>query len=537
MPASIETNPTADTEALSSRRTFLQSGTALATLSATGLLTPACRKRSDPEAGPGADEAATSSGSELAGLDGTALADMLRTKEISATELLEDVLARVERVNPEINAVLLDLFDPEVAVAHAAAFDRGEGGTGHLAGVPVMLKNLTAYKDARIDHGSRLISRAIAEHGPQVTENSPLVDAMERSGMIIAGITSSPEFGLIDTTEPVLHGPTRNPWNLNRTAGGSSGGSGAAVAAGIVPLGHGDDGGGSIRLPASQCGVFGLKPTRGRELGSQTGVLAIANALCLSRSVRDTAAFLDHVEVKDRSELPPVGFVARSEQPALRIGLMKEALHGRPAHREVQNAMTHTAALCEQLGHTVTEIALPIDGTEFIDAFIGLWAASTVPFAQLAEEMLGPEIQLEDVLEPWTLGLMAMGNERGPEACSERATSVFIKARVAFDALFSEYDVILQPVLLEPPYEIGWHDPAGDFEVIYERVLNDVSFTPLHNALGTPAMSVPIHWTADGLPVGSQFAAQRGGEATLLQLAYALEEATEWAKRRPPVFA
>src|SRR5215813_15658848 len=202
--------------------------------------------------------------SELANYDALGLAELIRKKQISPLELVDDVIGRVERVNPKINAVLTKLFDVEKARGRAK-----QGiGDGPFAGVPGMLKNLTQYKDARIDAGSRLYARYIEKKGNVVQVNSPLIDAMERSGMIIAGVTNSPELGLIDTTEPVLYGATRNPWNTDYTAGGSSGGSAAAVAAGIVPLAHGSDAGGSIRIPACQCGVFGLKPTRERELGN-----------------------------------------------------------------------------------------------------------------------------------------------------------------------------------------------------------------------------------------------------------------------------
>ena len=245
--------------------------------------------------------------SQLAGFDALGLADLIKRKKVSPLELVDDVIRRIELVNPKINAVLTKNFDVEKARARA----RSGALEGVFAGVPVMLKNLQQYKDANIDSGSRLFAM-VNKRGNRTQQNSPLVDAMERSGMIITGITSSPELGLIDTTEPVLHGPTRNPWNLNHTAGGSSGGTASAIAAGIIPLAHGNDGGGSIRIPACQCGVFGLKPTRSREVGNGGGprsggdALNISSDMCLSRSVRDSAAFLGVVENKNNSSLPPV---------------------------------------------------------------------------------------------------------------------------------------------------------------------------------------------------------------------------------------
>jgi amidase len=477
--------------------------------------------------------------SQLASYDALGLADLIKRKQVSPLELVEDVIRRVERVNSKINAVLTKNFDVEKARARA----RGGAVEGIFAGVPVMLKNLQQYKDASIDSGSRLVAQVTRKSGNRTQQNSPLVDAMERSGMLIAGITSSPEFGLIDTTEPVLHGPTRNPWNLNHTAGGSSGGTAAAIAAGIVPLAHGNDGGGSIRIPACQCGVFGLKPTRSREVGNgggtrgDGGVLNISSDLCLSRSVRDTAAFLSVVENKNHLHLPPVGFVAGPGKKRLKIALVIHTLRGHKPHPEVEKATDAAARLCEKLGHKIEPINLSINGKEFIDAFIGLWASSTLGLEAMARQSMGEGIKLEDLLEPWTLGLIELAKKRGVSNCVQRATKVFGEVTGTIERTFQSTDVILSPVMTTPPYEIGWHDPRVKFQTLYERGIDDVGYTPLHNACGTTAMSVPLHWTAEGLPVGSQFAAWRAGKRTLLQLAYELETARPWARRRPPVFA
>lgn len=472
--------------------------------------------------------------SQLASYDALGLADLIKRKQISPLELVEDVIRRVERVNQKINAVLTRNLDVEIVRARARKGDL----EGIFAGVPLMLKNLQEYKDARIDSGSRLFAQAIAKLGNLTKENSPLVDAMERSGMIIAGITNAPELGLIDTTEPILHGPTRNPWNLNHTPGGSSGGSAAAIAAGIVPLAHGNDGGGSIRIPACQCGVFGLKPTRSREVGSGggLGVLNIASNLCLSRSVRDTAAYLSVVENKNNPNLPPVGFVSGPAKKRLKIALVMNTLRGQKPHAEVEKATNSAGGLCEKLGHKIEPITLPINGDEFIDAFIGLWSSSTAGLEATARQLLGEGTKPEDVLEPWTLGLIELAKSRGVQNCVQRAIKVFGDVTTAVEKIFQSYDVILSPVMTNPPFKIGWHDPRVEFKTLMQRVIDDVGYTPLHNACGTTAMSVPLYWTPDGLPVGSQFATWRGGESTLLQLAYELEAARPWAKRRPPVF-
>ncbi|HVS61912.1 MAG TPA: amidase family protein [Thermoanaerobaculia bacterium] len=482
--------------------------------------------------------AAVAAGSELAGFDGVALAELVRKGEVTPLELLDDALRRIDAVNPQIAAVLPDLFDVEIARVRAA----GPRGTGPLSGVPVLLKNLIPYKDARITSGSRLEARRIEQLGRPVDEqNHELVDAMQRTGMIIAGITNSPEFGLIDSTEPVLHGPTRNPWSLEHTTGGSSGGSAAAVAAGVVPLAHANDGGGSIRIPASHCGLFGLKPTRAREAGNVAAgdgaILAISSNLCVSRSVRDSAAFLASVERSDNPELPPVGFVTGPSKERRRIAVVLHSLEGTAPEPEVETGALAAARLCEELGHRVETVEPPFDGPAFIDAFIGFWAGGAAQIVDSVPELLGPEASPESYLEPWTLGLAELANSRGVEQCVLTALQVFSEVARAVDGLFESHDLLLSPTLRTPPFRIGDHDPTVDFDTLLPRVIDVVGYTPIHNAVGTPAMSMPLHWTESGLPVGVQIAAARGGERTLFELAYELEEARPWRDRRPPVSA
>ena len=508
-----------------SRRDLLKQSASMALLGAAGLSALRCRA---------ADENAPAlAESQYSAYDGVGLAELVAKGDVTALELVEDTLRRIEAVNGRLNAVLPDLFDTAKAVARAS----GPLGQGPLSGVPVMIKNLTSYAEASIDNGSRLWKAGLESGLTPDADTSPLVQAMEDSGMVITGITSSPEFGLIDNTEPVLHGSTQNPWNRAYTAGGSSGGSGAAVAAGIVPIAHGNDGGGSIRLPASQCGVYGLKPTRGRELGNSGGsVLAISSDLCLSRTVRDTAAFLSVVERSGADALPPVGYVEGASEQRLKVALMTDSFLGAPPHPEVDQAVRSTAELLQELGHEVTEVALPIDGEEFVDTFIGFWAAGTLQFETLAEAW-APGVAIDQLLEPWTLGLIALGKERGADAARERALQVFENASGAMETLFGEHDVMLSPVLRVPPYRLGEHAPTVDFDILYQRVLDKVGYTPLQNATGMPGASLPLHWTADGLPVGVQLSAWLGQEARILQLSYELEEARPWRDKRPPVFA
>ena len=505
-----------------SRREFLAQAATFSAWQLSGLACLGCREPVDSPAT-----------FEFGKYDGLGLADLVRTRQVAPWELVEAVIHHTRRINPQLNAVVEGLLDPQAARARA----KSSLGNGLLHGVPVMLKNLVEYRGARIDFGSRLHALAIQRNVAPAAETSPLVDAMERSGMIITGITNSAELGLIDTTEPILHGPTRNPWNTKYTAGGSSGGSAAVVAAGIVPLAHGNDGAGSIRIPASHCGVFGLKPSRGRERGSGTasGVLNISSDLCLSRSVRDTAAFLSEIEKREDADLPPVGFVRGPAAKRLKIALVVESASGVAPHPEVDRGVRSAAALCRDLGHEVDEVALPIAGLEFTDAFIGLWATTALGFEEMVVQWLGEGTKPADVLEPWTIGLIALAKKRGREASLLQAVDVFTRVGTQMEAFFHDYDVMLSPVLRVPPFLIGHHDPAGDFDTIMERVLDAVAYTPLQNAAGMPGMSVPLHWTADGLPVGVQFSAWRGAEAMLLALAYELETARPWFDRRPPV--
>jgi amidase len=266
-------------------------------------------------------------------------------------------------------------------------------------------------------------------------------------------------------------------------------------------------------------------------------VAGINSDLCVSRSVRDLAAYLNLVENKSNDQLPPVGFISGPSSKRLKIALVLDGINGRKADPEVERAIRATAKLCASLKHTVEETRLPINGDELTDAFLGYWSAGTVSLESDIAKMLGKDVKREDVLEAWTIGLIEVGKKRGLFQAVGRANKAFAAAASALEGVFKNYDVILSPVMRVPPYKLGHHNPQTDFDTLMARVLDKVVYTPLHNACGTPAMSVPLYWTKDNLPIGSQFAAWRGGEATLLHLAYELEAARPWAKRRPAVSA
>jgi amidase len=363
------------------------------------------------------------------------------------------------------------------------------------------------------------------------------VDALERAGLVFLGKSSTPEFGLTGSTEPLLHGPTRNPWNLDYSPGGSSGGAAALVAARVVPIAHATDGGGSIRVPASCCGLFGLKPSRGRTvpLGRPTGPVEISISHAVSISVRDSAHWLAFTERTGADKVfEPMGVVASPPARRLRIALDLEPLAGNPLDPEVKAAIEDTARKCEALGHRVEPTPLPLPKGELLEAFMLYWASGAARIADGLEQRLGRPLTDAD-LEPWTLGLRDYYRAR--RAGFEDAVARIRSTSAICESFHERYDVLLTPVATRLPFRVGELAPDLPFETHFERATGFVGFTPIQNGAGTPAMSVPLHWSKSGLPIGSHFAAKAGDERTLLELAYEFEAAHPWAGRRPPVAA
>ena len=462
-----------------------------------------------------------------AALDATAQAELVRTGEATASELVEGAIARIEALDPALNALTAKLYDQ--ARARAA----GPLPSGPFSGVPFLIKDLISVAGVVNTAGSRALADFVGQASP------PLVEAWEAAGLIALGLTNTPEFGLIDTTEPVLHGPTHNPWDVSRSPAGSSGGSGAAVASGMVPMAHASDGGGSIRLPASHNGLFGLKPSRGRSLDA--GVPAMPFGLpdlgvehVLTRSVRDSAAMLAATE----DPATPLGRVGKVTEPLrrkLRIGLVRRGAGGGLAEPAVDQAVLASARLCEDLGHHVEEADWPFDAAAFAEAFIAEWQLVAAGSIAQACAAVGCPADREH-FEPWTLELAARGAALGPERLAVVAQRLAEGSR-ALAGFFTTHDVLLSPVMAHPPKTLGAHATHLPFEDLFAKVSENVGYTPPFNAAGAPAMSVPLAWTNEGLPVGSQFGAAVGGEGLLLALAYQLEEAKPWADRWPPVSA
>ena len=458
--------------------------------------------------------------------DAVGLAELLRKKEITPLEAVEDAIRRIEAVNPRLNAVINKTYD------RARQQIKNGVGNGPFAGVPFLVKDNATIAGIRLTRGSR----AFRNYVPDKT--APFFAAIQRAGFVIVGVTNMPELGIIDGTENVLYGPTHNPWNLDYSPGGSSGGSAASVAAGVVPLAHGTDGGGSIRIPASQCALIGLKASRGRLLSGNFGAPPWPRLVeaGVSRTVRDIAMYLSVAE-DPNSGLPKLGFVSAKSPRRLKIAVTFEGAGGQMPDPQVRAAIADTAALCESQGHSVTELKLPLDQPKLHAAAKQVAAIAVAKIVDATAKANGL-VRLEDGFESRALGVRAEALGKGPfDAQIAEALPILKEGTAALDRFFQEWDILLSPVVRTTVYKIGLRDQTRYSYQELEKILRDyVAYTALHNICGTTAMSLPLHWDSDGLPIGSQFAARMGAEATLLSLAYELEEARPWAGKRPPIF-
>ena len=471
--------------------------------------------------------------------DALGLGQLVKQGQVKPVELVDSVIDAIERTNGDLNAVITPMFEMAREAARAASVDE----SAPFAGVPFLLKDIrAAYNGVPTSDGCRLL-RDLPK-----TYDSEIVRRHRNAGLICVGKTNTPEFGLTATTEPHAFGPTKNPWNLDCTPGGSSGGGAAAVSARILPMAHASDGGGSIRIPAACCGLFGLKPTRGRNpLGPDAGDvmngLVVEHALTIS--VRDSAALLDATagpDIGDPYCAPQVessfSEAVQQEPGKLRVALSTESPFGVPVHADCIEAVESAGRLLEELGHAV-ELDVPeYDDRAFRTAFTAVWFSNlAASLAQLKAEF-GRDLTAADV-EPITLELGNRGSETtAAEYVAAVAGLQMVGRQVA--RFFQRYDIWLTPVLSAPPPSLGYLHPGpseADLRPYSRRVREWVPYTQLANATGQPAASIPLHWTADGLPVGVQVMARFGDECTLLRLAAQLEEARPWRDKRPPLCA
>ena len=472
---------------------------------------------------------------ELAFMDATAQGRLVRAGEVKPIELVDAAIERIERDNPGLNAVVTPMFD----IAREAALSGLPDGP--FTGVPFILKDLFAtYRGVPMTCGSRFLRDFVPDH------DAELVVRQKKAGLVTVGKANCSEFGILPTAEPALFGAAHNPWDAGRSTGGSSGGSAAAVAAGLVPMAHANDAGGSIRIPASCCGVFGLKPTRARnpmgpDLGDVFGGFVVEHAV--TRSVRDSAALLDATcgpAVGDPYWAPPPQRPYIEEVGAdtgrLKIGFMGASPTGGEVHPECIEAARSTAELCERLGHTVEEAAIEVDAETVMQAFTTIYIAGAA-WTVDAMAFMTSSFPTAEQFETLTWAMYEIGRQMTAPAYMLSHTMLQRITRQV-SAELGEYDVVLSPTIPEPPYPLGSFDSAPDNPMFgLLRAAAVVPFTAVGNFTGLPAMSVPLWWNKAGLPVGSQFVGRFGDEATLFRLAAQLEEARPWAGRRPPVSA
>ncbi|GAA4641181.1 amidase [Gordonia humi] len=453
----------------------------------------------------------------LGDLDATGVAGRIASGEISATEALESALARIDRVEPELSGLAFDDRDRA-----RARLDHGFHGV--FAGVPSAIKNNTDFAGLPTRNGSAATPAAPA------TSDEAYVGQFVGTGLNVLGATTTPAFGLTATTEFADRAPTRNPWDTDYSSGGSSGGSAALVAAGALPIAHGNDGGGSIRIPAAACGLYGLKPSRGRtapsKMGASLPIDLISNGV-ITRSVRDSAIFLADVESRSGSgDLPPIGRVDGPGARRLRVALVNAPITGRLLDGPTQTALDDAVALLESLGHSVETVPLPVDRS-FVDDFSDYWAMLAFGIDRFGGRTVGKGFD-RSRLDPFTRGLSSRFLRRFYR--TPFAIRGLTKATASFRGLCDRFDVVLSPTLAHTTPKIGHLSVTESFEDAFDKLIDYVSFTPANNVSGTPAVSLPWSRTPDGLPVAVHFSADLGMERTLLELSYELEAARPFAR-------
>ncbi len=489
--------------------------------------------------------------SEYGNYDGLGLAELVRKKKVSPAELVEEAIQRIETHNPKLNAVINKLYERARDTAKSDLPD------GPFKGVPFLMKDLMATLEGiPTSMGNKLWKDIPAK------TDSELARRWLGSGAIVVGKTNTPEFGLTPYTESETFGPARNPWDTERTPGGSSGGSGAAVAARIVPIASGGDGGGSIRIPSSACGLFGLKPTRGRtptgpEIGEAWQGFTVEHVL--TRSVRDSAAMLDATAGADVGApyvIPEAGPFLKEvgKKPGkLKVAFSTKPMLGKNVHSDCVRGVEETVKLLGELGHEVEEAAPLIDGEVYSLAFLTILAGQMRADIEEAAEAAGKKVSVDDFdVASFGVGIFGTILKASDYA---RAMRYLQKVSREIGRFFEEYDVLLTPVLNQPPVKIGelapspsertmiktigrlganWVlDAMGIIKPLAAQTFEFIPWTPVFNVTGQPAMSVPLHWNEAGLPIGMHFVGHWGDEATLFRLAGQLEKAKPWADKVP----
>jgi amidase len=468
---------------------------------------------------------------EYADYDALGLAQLVRNKDVKPSELVEEAIRRAEKLNPQLNFLVFEDFD------RARDTAKRDLPKGVFTGVPFLLKDIFAYAEGMPTRsGARFVPPV---HG---THDSLLTARYKAAGLVLLGKTNVSEFGLVPTTESRLYGPARNPWNREYSPGGSSGGAAAAVAARVVPLAHANDGGGSIRTPASCCGLVGLKPTRARmsyapDFGDMLD--GLANDHVVSRSVRDTAAALDATAGCIEGDAywapePPLSYrTEMTRRPKqLRIAFSTSKTDGSTVHPDCVAAIEQAVQLCEDHGHIVEEATPKLNPVALIPAFMTFWASHLAAGIDHIAKLTG-QTPRDDQFEGLTWGLYEMGKRIGASEYLLAKGAMQHAAREAA-AFHRHYDVWLSSTLASPPVRLGTFDMTErDPQKAFAPLIDYVQYTAMQNVTGQPAISLPLYWNEAGLPIGVHFVGRYGDETTLLQLAAQLEQAAPWAQRRP----
>ncbi|UOQ49313.1 amidase [Gracilibacillus caseinilyticus] len=461
---------------------------------------------------------------EILSLDALGQKALLDRKQITPSELTDFYINRIQADNPSLNAIVTETF--EQARKNAQEVNLTDSA---VAGLPFLIKDLNAVKGVRFTHGSRILKDFAAPADDEYTLR------YQRAGLISLGKTNTPEFGLLPTTEPELFGPTKNPWDHSRSPGGSSGGSAAAVAAGLIPFAHANDGGGSIRIPASSCGLFGLKPSRGRlPYSPYVNHLAINHAL--TRSVRDSAALLDVIKGGDKQSLYPsysnqtsfLESVKRSPRKLkIAVGYQTEDIAFDEATK--QN-MEETTRLLEDLGHEVHHVMPTLDYAQLAHHFINIWLATGSVTIQHLANMAHQE-PTQANLEPLSYQILQFGKQLTAFEYEESRVFMQIEAQKLL-SFFDTYDMWMTPTLNQLPVQLGTLSQEGTaYQIMLKNMTDYNPFMPLANATGQPAMSVPTSFTKGEIPIGTHFIGRPGEEAVLLQLGAQLEKENPWFHR------
>jgi amidase len=490
----------------------------LATISSAGLA--ACSPKA-PEAPAAA--AAPPPPADLP--DATELASLIRNGQLTAAQAVEDAIKRAEKAQPLLNFLVVDTY--------AMARERAKTPlTGPFAGVPFLVKDL----DDVAGVPTRFGSRATAGAKPATeADMGGFVKAAFNAGFVCIGKSATPENGYLPTTEPLAFGPTKNPWNVGHSSGGSSGGSAAAVAAGVIPLAHANDGGGSIRIPSSCCGLVGLKPSRGKMIGDEKPQpMELGVEACVSRTVRDTAAFFAAMEQSGPgAHFPPMGLVTGPGQKRLRIGVLTKTFAGLDPDPDVSATTNAAAKLLESLGHTIEQTAWPM-ATSFPDDFLAWWSLGAAADMKAFSEKLGKPVD-ETTVEPFSLAMAGNAAKLKP-ADIGGVQKRLGEAGAAYDKWMGGFDVVVSPVLGSAAPELGFLSGDVPFETLRDRALRYVGYTLIQNVAGAPAISLPLGMSEAGLPIGVQISGPKGGERVLLELAYEIEKAQPWIAKKPPVW-